>query len=150
MAQVPPFVCDLSEEDQKEFWKYMVGNFVMDKIDPFRTIVSKATEVKKELKSKFKAIKLKHGLENMNSFQILLLANSGKSPFDDEEYKQLIEYKNKAGPLYIFSETLHKDTFEPDDRIKFTDHCNEFGSVTVNYSHFKRWYPDEELCYGRN
>src|SRR3989344_6289462 len=112
MALQIPVVSDLSEEDQKAFWTYMVGNFVMDEINPFRTIISKAKEVRKELKSKFDAIKLKHGLQDKEISQLLMLANTDMSPFSKEEHKHLLNYKDKAtGPLYIFSETLTKDYY---------------------------------------
>ena len=126
----------------------------MDEIDPFRTIISKAKEVRKELKSKFDAIKLKHGLQDKEISQLLMLANTDKSPFSKEEHQQLLNYRDKAtGPLYIFSETLTKDCYDPDDQIKFN--AFELGNVTVKYCHFKRWYPDAEPedddeCYWRS
>lgn len=152
MAHVPPFVCDLSEEDQKEFWKYMVNNFVVDKINPFRSIINKAKTMNKKLESKLlDPVKLKHRMQNKTVDYLLSVANSSKSPFSTEEINQLVDYKNmRFTSLYINSETIYGQEIAPEEEIRFS--AKGFASVVVMYSHFRKWYPHatrqrDDDCY---
>jgi len=152
MQQVPPFVCDLSEEDQKEFWKYMVDTFVMEKKDPFQSLIDKARIYNKELESKLDDIKLKYKMRNKSADYMISLVKRGKYPFSADDADRLLDYNSsKITRLNIYSDSILCDTLAPDEKIRFTVHglghatAREVGIITVKYSHFKKWYPNVKL-----